>query len=241
MHGILSNIMETIIFTDGASRGNPGPGGWGTVVVIGDSVKELGGRNDSTTNNRMELQALVEAFQYIEEKKDEIGIVTVYTDSQYAINGITMWVHGWKKNDWKTKVGGDVLNKDIWERLDVLVGDLEVEWKAVRGHAGVPGNERCDEIATAYADSKNIDLYDGSRDAYTVDINKLDEEAVSSTKKDRSKQKAYSYLSMIDGDIQKHATWAECEARVKGKSGTRFRKSVSPEDEAEIIAEWNKK
>ena len=153
--------MKAIIFTDGSSRGNPGPGGWGAIVVEGETVTELGGRESKTTNNRMELTAVVEALKHT--KADE---VIVHTDSSYLISGITSWIEGWKKNNWKTKTKDDVLNRDLWETLDEVINTREVLFRKVSGHAGVPANERCDVIATSYADNDSVKLYHGVRDHY---------------------------------------------------------------------------
>lgn len=140
------------IYTDGACTGNPGPGGWGVVVYFTDgSVYEIGGKAAQTTNNRMEMQAAIAALQFL--TKLEKHAVTLYTDSQYLINGVTKWVKGWKKKGWKTAEGKAVLNQELWETLDQLNNRL-VTWQYVRGHAGNVGNERCDAIARAFANGK---------------------------------------------------------------------------------------
>jgi len=240
--------METIIFTDGSSRGNPGPGGWGTIVigskllVNGKSqtqVIELGGAEKETTNNRMELTAAVEGLK----KAPEGGQIILYTDSSYVINGITKWIHGWKKNGWKTKTKEDVLNKDLWMKLSEELETRKVSWKYVGGHVGIVGNERCDHIATALADGRKIELYDGPIANYDlpnildikVDDNKSTEKKSNSA---RAKAKAFSYISSVGGVIEVHKTWAECEKRVKGKRGARYKKSISQADEDKIIEEF---
>ena len=231
--------MKYTIFTDGSSRGNPGPGGWGAVVVSDTQVTELGGREDHTTNNRMELTAVVEALSHIEVGSS----VIVHSDSKYVINGITSWIKGWKSNGWVTKTKDDVVNKDLWMRLDAVVKERQVTWKYVGGHIGILGNERCDEIATAYADESDIVLYTGALVTYSIpnilDIS-FDEASLVKKKSSSSKSgaKAYSYVSAVGGVIQTHATWAECEKRVKGTKGARFKKSFSKEDEAAIIASF---
>ncbi|MBW4519229.1 MAG: ribonuclease HI [Scytolyngbya sp. HA4215-MV1] len=144
--------MKTIqrIYTDGACSGNPGPGGWGTVVYFLDgSVHEMGGREAQTTNNRMEMQAAIAALQYLADSGQSEPI-ELYTDSEYLKNGITKWIHGWKKKGWKTSTGKSVLNQDLWEALDVL-NSKGVQWRYVRGHAGDEGNERCDAIARTFS------------------------------------------------------------------------------------------
>jgi len=229
--------MQAIIFTDGSSRGNPGPGGWGAVVVEGDSVKEYGGREVHTTNNRMELTAVVEALSHTDT--DE---AVVHTDSSYLISGITSWIVSWKKNNWQTKTKEDVSNRDLWEALDTLVSEKKVSFVKVDGHAGIPGNERCDVIATSYADEAPVVLYDGSLSSYTVDITETKSLNLGDKKKKSSKNSspAYSYVSMVGGVIEAHRSWEECKARVHGVSGTRFKKSQSAEDEKNIISEFKK-
>ena len=131
------------IFTDGSSRGNPGPGGWGSVVVTSDTVTELGSAEKHTTNNRMELMAATEGILHTPKHSG----ITVFTDSKYLINGITLWIKGWKNNGWITKTKDDVVNKDLWMKLDAAVKDRSVKWEYVGGHVGIIGNERCDHIA----------------------------------------------------------------------------------------------
>jgi ribonuclease HI len=229
--------MKYTVFTDGSSRGNPGPGGWGTVIVAEKKVIELGGREESTTNNRMELMAAIEALKNIPKDSE----VDLYTDSSYLINGITKWVNGWKRNGWMTKLKEEVLNKDLWESLVKAKDGKQIQWRYLGGHSGIIGNERCDEIATSFADETMINLYKGNLEGYPIknilDLS-FDENKV--TKKSQSKAQAYSYISMVDGEIKIHKTWAECEARVKGKSNTRFRKSISKENEEQIIREFKK-
>lgn len=142
------------IYTDGACTGNPGPGGWGVVVYFADgSIHEIGGDAAQTTNNRMEMQAAIAALKFL-ATTNQTEPLTLYTDSQYLINGVTKWVKGWKKKGWKTAQGKAVLNQELWETLDQLNTRL-VTWQYVRGHAGNVGNERCDAIATTFAKGKS--------------------------------------------------------------------------------------
>lgn len=225
---------KTIIFSDGSSRGNPGPGGWGAILVRAGKVRELGGREDRTTNNRMEMKALVEVLALVEKGDD----VLVNTDSKYVIQGITSWVSGWKRNGWMTKEKKEVLNRDLWEALSNTVEGKKIEWNYVGGHTGIPGNERCDEIATGFADNTRVDLYGGTLANYGKNILSLEGVPGEVSEKKRSTGKAYSYLSLLDGVAMRHSTWAECEARVKGKNA-KFKKALSPEDEKSILASWN--
>ncbi|MFZ2523147.1 MAG: ribonuclease HI [Minisyncoccia bacterium] len=223
------------VFTDGSSRGNPGPGGWGAIVADENIVFELGGRENETTNNRMEITAVIEALHKISKENLEKEI-TIHTDSAYVINGITRWVKGWERNGWITSTKDPVQNKDLWLNLTKETTKKVIHWKLVKGHSGTPGNERCDVIATSYADGSPVILYTGSSQRYGVDISKIisgDEE-----KPKKSKSKAWSYLSMVDGEIKVHKTWDECKKRVEGVSGAKYKKSVSPEDEQNIISEF---
>lgn len=239
--------MSYIIFTDGSSRGNPGPGGWGSVIVSdvedgkagsGSKVIELGGGEKETTNNRMEIKAAIGGLGRIEEGAE----VLVYSDSSYLINAITKWIHGWKRNGWITKTKEDVLNKDLWLELDRLVSSRAVKWKYVGGHVGIIGNERCDAIATAFADERQIELYDGPFDTYNIP-NILDishDSNLQATKKSsssHSRAKAYSYVSCVNGQIQIHHSWADCEKRVKGAKGARYKKALDADDERRIVGE----
>ncbi|MEK7501388.1 MAG: ribonuclease HI [Patescibacteria group bacterium] len=157
------------VFTDGACRGNPGRGGWAAIIVDSQKVLELGGRERMTTNNRMEMTAAIKALK----KTPKEAEVVLYTDSSYLINGITKWVKGWKRNGWKrnnwlTKTKEEVLNKDLWMKLDALTSIRTVDWFHISGHAGIAGNERCDGIATAFADSEPVKLFDDSLEKYNI-------------------------------------------------------------------------
>jgi ribonuclease HI len=236
------NIPKITIFTDGSSRGNPGPGGFAAIVVSERGVLELGGRENRTTNNRMELRAAIEGLSHlagIENAKE--SQVTIYCDSQYVINGITKWVFGWEKNEWQTVLKKRVENQDLWKELLTLSRVYEIDWKYVGGHVGVPANERCDEIATAFADGIKIELYQGAKEKYPVSLS-MDESVEKRELRDASRTrragKAFSYLSMVNGTIEKHATWAECEKRVRGAKGARYKKALSKEEEQSIIRDW---
>lgn len=134
-----------VAYTDGACRGNPGPGGWGVVLRAGDAEKTLSGGDVATTNNRMELTAAIMALEALKRRSR----VRIFTDSTYVRDGVTRWVHGWKRNGWRTAAKEPVKNEDLWRRLDALAAAHEVEWLWVRGHAGDPGNEQADQLARA--------------------------------------------------------------------------------------------
>jgi ribonuclease HI len=136
-------MKEVVIYTDGACKGNPGPGGWGAWLKSGEHVKELCGGELLTTNNRMELTAPIEALASLKQACD----VTIYTDSQYLRNGISTWIHAWKARGWKTADRKPVKNIDLWQRLDALAQQHKVRWHWVKAHAGDLGNERADALA----------------------------------------------------------------------------------------------
>jgi ribonuclease HI len=137
------------IYTDGACRGNPGPGGWGALLSSAESEKELSGSEKLTTNNRMELTAVIRALEALKKPAEAL----VYTDSEYVRKGITEWVKNWKARGWKTADRKPVKNQDLWEQLDALAAAHKVEWRWVKGHSGVPGNERVDRLANEAIDA----------------------------------------------------------------------------------------
>jgi ribonuclease HI len=238
---------EIVVFTDGASKGNPGPGGWGVVIVTPEGrVTELGGGSPQTTNNKMELTGAIEALSRL---RDTPGPLAVYTDSTYVIQGISSWVHNWRRKGWRTATGGEVANRDLWEQLWDLTaarGARSMAWHYVRGHIGIPGNERVDAIADGFATRQRVTLYDGPLAGYGVDVMALpdDTRVPSRPKPDgtgparASLGPAFSYLSLVDGRPMRHASWAECERRVKGRSGAKFKKATSADDQAAILRSW---
>jgi ribonuclease HI len=131
------------IYADGACSGNPGPGGYGALLRFGDKEKEISGHEELTTNNRMELMAVISALESLKKPCK----VTVTTDSNYIVKGMTEWIAGWIKNNWRNSQKKDVLNRDLWERLLKAVSPHEVEWVWIKGHSGHPENERCDKLA----------------------------------------------------------------------------------------------
>ena len=141
--GSLCGMSEAVIYTDGACSGNPGPGGWGAVLRYGDVVKELHGGELATTNNRMELMAVISALEALTRPVP----VQLYTDSKYVLDGITKWLPGWQRNGWKTAAKQPVKNVDLWQRLVAAMAPYEINWHWVKGHNGIAGNERADELA----------------------------------------------------------------------------------------------
>jgi ribonuclease HI len=139
----MANEATVEIYADGACKGNPGPGGWGVFMRAGAHEKELWGGERDTTNNRMELTAVIRALEALKRPVP----VKLYTDSKYVQQGISAWIHNWKRNGWRTADKKPVKNADLWQELDVLAKQFQVEWTWVKGHAGNPGNERADELA----------------------------------------------------------------------------------------------
>lgn len=241
-----------LIFTDGACTGNPGPGGWASIVALPNgTVRELGSGDKQTTNNKMEMTAAIRALASLEVS--ETQPIILYTDSTYVIKGITQWIWGWRSKGWKNSEGGEVANRELWEELlrqTMRLKPSTVEWRYVRGHAGFPGNERCDEIAVAFAKGKFEQLYTGDIDGYFVDLTQLPDgqdipqQSKGTGSKSSSKGSssggasgAVTYLSYYNGVVQRHRTWPDCEKVVKGRNA-KFKKAKSSEEEREILRSW---
>ena len=145
----MSDLERIEIYTDGACRGNPGPGGWAATLQLGAHFREISGAEAATTNNRMELTAVIEALAALKRE----SAVRLYTDSEYVRRGITEWLPNWKARGWRTADRKPVKNQDLWEQLDAAAARHDLEWKWVKGHSGVPGNERVDALANAAIDA----------------------------------------------------------------------------------------
>ena len=142
-------MKHVIIYTDGACRGNPGPGGWGALIKFDNAEKEIFGGQSDTTNNQMELTAAIEGLAALKETCN----VELFTDSRYVMDGITQWIRNWKKNNWRTSAKKDVKNKELWQKLDNLISQHQVQWHWVKGHSGDAGNETADFLANKGIDS----------------------------------------------------------------------------------------
>lgn len=138
------------IYTDGACRGNPGPGGWGALLIAGHHRKTMHGGDPETTNNRMELTAVIEGLRALNRSCD----VEIYTDSKYVMQGISEWISNWKRNGWKTAAKKPVKNYDLWQLLDKEVAEHRIDWNWVKGHSGIEGNELADQLANAAIDAE---------------------------------------------------------------------------------------
>lgn len=245
---------QILIYTDGACSGNPGPGGYGSIVIANSAtVVELGEHFVQTTNNRMELQAVLSALKYCCDHFDEISQLQIFTDSVYVIRGSTQWLFGWKKRGWKTAAGDDVTNQDLWQIMDKLLYQIsqkfsvKIKWSFIRGHKGIAGNERCDEIGVAFSKRNPVHLFNGTASTYHFDVSVLpNEESLpelkgiqSAADKEASKKNTW-YLSLINNQVAKYTTWKDCEAAVKGRPGVKFKKVTSTIEEQELLKAWGK-
>lgn len=228
-------MSEAIIFTDGASQGNPGSGGWGAVISVTEKdkeadtnrVMELGGHLKETTNNQAELTAVIESLAWA--KENTIQSITVYTDSSYLIQGITNWRHNWQKNGWTTRQDDPVKNKKLWQDLIAVQKSLDVAYEHVEGHAGIPANERADDIATAFASQDTPDLFSGSVGEYDVSLSPETQKLAN----------APVYLSFVDGEVRQHDSWPDCKQRVEGVEA-QYRKVKTVPERDELLKEWGK-
>ncbi len=233
-------MAQNILFTDGACLGNPGPGGWGFILATEDGrIIERGGHESSTTNNRMELMAVLHGLAQITQ-----GSVTVFLDSTYVLKGATEWRFGWRNRGWTTSTGEPVANTELWQDLDDLLNKLararvELKFQHVLGHAGIPGNERVDAIASAFARRESPPLFDGKHDNYDIDLSQIKPTQTKDTKKSTTqKGKPIGYISFVDDEFLVHADWSSCERRVHGRTGARYRKVFSEEEIASYRQQW---
>lgn len=226
-------MSEAIIFTDGASQGNPGSGGWGAVISVTEEsadtgrVMELGGHLKETTNNQAELTAVIESLAWAKENTAQA--ITVYTDSSYLIQGITNWRYNWQKNGWTTRQGDPVKNKELWQELITTQKNIDVTYEHVEGHAGIPANERADDIATAFASKKTPDLFSGPVGDYNTSL-------APETQKIAD---APVYISLVDNQVKQHKTWEDCKQRVEGVEAQYQKVKTVPERD-ELLSGWGK-
>jgi ribonuclease HI len=245
------NSKNILIYTDGACSGNPGPGGYGSIITDFTSVTELGQYYPQTTNNRMEMQAVLSALNFVLQTYKSVGQIQIFTDSVYVIRGSTQWLFGWKKRGWKTADNKEVTNQDLWQSMDQLLYQittkysLKIKWSFIRGHKGIAGNERCDEIGVAFSKRQDIQLFSGDAKSYYFDVIDIPiEEALpdmkSHSKTDSTEKKQTWYLSLINNQVAKYTTWKDCEAAVKGRPGVKFKKVTSSAEEDALLKSWGK-
>ena len=240
----MSKSLRLMAYTDGACKGNPGPGGWGAVLCWDrKSVVEMGGSCASTTNNQMELTAIAEVLAVAVARQP--AEVEIFTDSRYAIDGATKWLSGWIRSGWVTSSGSQVLNQFQWQRISEFMANLKaqraaVKWNHIPAHSGYAGNEQADSIASRMATGTNVELYDGSLADYPRNLFDFAAGQKSTATRPRSSSKgsAVYYLSFVDGVLRKHQTWDSCKGSVLGKKGALYKKVRGDGEALEIIAKW---
>jgi ribonuclease HI len=205
-------------------------------------VLELGGGERPTTNNRMEMSGAIAALASVQDRPEPVKL---YTDSGLLINGIKGWIHGWKKKGWLTAAGKPVVNQDLWEHLDSLASARKgrLAWGHVKGHAGHEINERCDAIAVSFSKGTKISLYNGPAVGCGYSLLEPGDEHLhkpgeKSSPAKRKPPKGGYYLSLVNGEVHRDTAWPQCQARVHGVSGARFKKVATPEQEREALELW---
>jgi ribonuclease HI len=222
------------LVSDGACSGNPGNGGWGLILVIPNgTIKEFGGSEETSTNNRMELMGYYRGLQEVYKMKDafpDSKIVHAISDSKYVLEGAKTNLTKWAETGWKTTAGTEVKNRDLWEKIlkgQQLLKDagFRLEYELVKGHAGNEGNERADQIAVKYCKKEAVKLYDGPVSDYPIAL---------------ETKAAFKpvYLSFVDGVLKRHSTWDECKQVVEGKKGVKYKKVSNSLEERETLALW---
>lgn len=222
-----------IVVSDGACSGNPGPGGWGLILVVpGHGVYEFGGSEPDTTNNRMELFSFYRGLQEVYRfagLTDSRGL-RVLSDSKYVLDGAEKNLRNWMRKGWKTQSGDDVKNRDLWERIGkgqelLLEKGFRIHYELVKGHAGSEANERVDQIAVRFSKGEPVDLYSGIRPDYPLSF-------------ETGKVFAPVYLSWVGGVLLRHRSWEECRKAVEGKAGARYKKVKNSLEERETLKSW---
>jgi ribonuclease HI len=223
-----------VLVSDGACSKNPGPGGWGLIVLSPDGrVREFGGADEATTNNRMELFGVYRGLQEVyrsQTSSADSKEVLIISDSKYVLDGAQKSVWNWIRNGWKTSAGEAVKNQDLWEKIHQGLSLLQekgfrFEYRRVKGHAGSEANERVDQIAVRFSRGESIDLYDGPSDRYAVSL-------------DPASRFEVVFLSYAGGKLLRHKTWDECKAVVEGKQGVRYKKVKNRIEEEETLRSW---
>ncbi len=234
-------MKNLTLYTDGASRGNPGPGGWAAILMTDKEVIELAGAKDPATNNQMELEGVIQGLTYATKHFDGYS-VALHADSMYVLNGIEKWLDGWVRKGWVTMTKKPVENKIQWIKLLALRDSLgkNLELVKVAGHSGHEFNDRCDELAVAAALKNNPKLFKGSFVDYKQQLIDTPPKSVKKSPSKSSSQKgtAYSYVSMVGGKVYTDKTWAACEKRVKGTKGAKYKKVFSKGEETGLIQDY---
>jgi ribonuclease HI len=242
---------EFEIYTDGSSLGNPGKGGWASVIIKNDksenaktakTVKELAGYAPDTTNNKMEMLSVIKALEDIGHLND--CVITVYSDSAYVVTGVTNWLPGWIHRDWVTSTGDAVKNKDLWEEFQkhcAFYGS-KLKFEKVKAHSGKIENERCDYIAKSVAGDQKVNINIAKDwmnfDNYQRELKEGKLGISKTTKSGTKRKKAMCYVSLVDGDIYVDTEWSECQKRMKGHKGCLFKKAANECERDTIQAEF---
>ena len=234
-----SQITSIALYTDGASRGNPGPGGWGAIVMTDKEVIELAGAKNPATNNQMELEAAIQGLVYITKQCDP-ATVEIHADSRYVLNGLKSWIDGWVKKGWITMGKKPVENKAQWMKLMKLRDTLgkRLKFTKVDGHSGHLYNDRCDELAVAAALGKKPKLFKGSKKDYESQLTMTPPKSPTKNSSSSNKGVAYAYVSLVNGKVYTDKTWAVCEKRVKGVKGAKYKKVFSKAEETGLIQDY---
>jgi ribonuclease HI len=231
-------MQDIVVYTDGASRGNPGKGGWAAVIVAGDRAFELAGAQADATNNQMELLATIKGLGYVRDRFPE-QTTKLHADSAYVLNGIERWLDGWERNGWMTVAKKPVENKALWKELLALRDAFgrKLQLVKVEGHAGEKYNERVDTLAVDAALGKEQELFAGSLAEYEALLKDMKPKPKKENKKTSDKA-AYSYVSLVNGSVHVDHTWAACEKRVKGAKGAKFKKVFSKQEETDLVQDY---
>lgn len=232
------------VYTDGSSLGNPGKGGWASIIIKSDQklVKELAGFDADTTNNKMEMLSVIKALEEIGENKD--FTISIFSDSAYVVTGAISWLPGWIHKDWVTSTGSAVKNRDLWEQIQKFCAFYgnKLKFEKVKAHSGKIENERCDYIAKSVANEQQVNIRITNDWIPLVDYQKELQDGklgVSKTTKSGTKRKkALCYVSLVDGDIYVDTEWSECQKRMKGHKGCLYKKASSECERDTIQAEF---
>lgn len=231
---------KIIIYTDGASRGNPGAGGWAAIVSYSNKVKELVGAKNAATNNQMELQAVISGLTFAKEIFNN-EIIELHADSNYVLNGLEKWLMKWQKNGWMTMAKKPVENKNLWEELLILqnIFKNKINLVKVEGHSGHVYNDRCDELAVNIAQGKDIKLFEGTIEEYEsiLELNKPKSEIKKRSVGSKNSAKVYSYVSLVDNKVFVDKDWTDCKKRVNGKNA-KYKKVFSKDEETSLIQDY---
>lgn len=233
-------MANLVVYGDGACSGNPGPGGWAYLMAHGptQTVWERSGFAAATTNNRMELGALLEALRDIKAKYPQETSVKFFWDSSYVVNGFNQWLFGWAKRGFTKADGTPISNLDLWQAVWELKKSLPpLQMTQIPGHSGLPGNERVDELSVAQSQQSPIPEYNGPLANYPITITDLLAGAAHVDTAGLSGMSYPAYISLINGNLVRHLTWPECQAHVKGKSA-KFKKVKNAAEEAHTRKSW---